>query len=261
MSARRVDFHCITIAHEHEPLRRAAASADPFARGGDVARARTGERVAKATCMKKSFVQSMRFVVVTTLVCTVTFAQPAAAQFEAAGFATFTNSGQFDETDVGFGGRASWYPPRLDVVSIEAELAHYPRDYPSGEAGSAFSSARWEAFFGGTVGPRFGRVRPFAKVRPGFLRYNDSPQPFACILIFPPPLACALADGATLTAVDVGGGLELALTDRSRFRFDIGDRLLRYEGPVRSIDGDVHEDAFWGHDLRVTVGVGFRLLR
>lgn len=195
---------------------------------------------------------------VATFVCTVAFAPPAAAQFEAGAFVAVANPGQFNDIDLGLGGRASWRPDTLPLVTIEAELAHYPSEYPADEAGSAFSSARWDAFFGGTVGPQLGPLRPFAKLRPGFVSYQKSPEPLACIAIFPPPLVCSLAEGATLAALDVGGGLEVVLTDRSRVRLDLGDRMVRYEGPVRDLDGELHDEAFWGHDLRVTLGVGYR---
>jgi hypothetical protein len=39
-----------------------------------------------------------------------------------------------------------------------------------------------------------------------------APEPFACILIFPPPLACTLGAGRTLAVLDAGGGIEVAIT-------------------------------------------------
>jgi hypothetical protein len=100
-------------------------------------------------------------------------------------------------------------------------------------------------------------VRPFARLRPGFVTFREAPQPFACILIFPPPLACVLGAGDTLFALDIGGGVEVFTTRRTFLRVDAGDRLLRYPGPVFR-DGTAEEDGFFSHDFRFAVGGGLR---
>lgn len=157
----------------------------------------------------------------------------------------------FDESDLGIGGRVSWYP--LGLIGVEAEMTFYPRDYPESRA---FSRGRREALFGATVGPTFGRVRPFARARAGFTRFQEAPQPFPCILIFPPPLQCSLASGATARAIDIGGGLEVIATRRTFLRFDAGDLLLRYPGPVFDNEGAVRENGFLSHNLRISLGGG-----
>src|SRR5687768_17399582 len=134
-------------------------------------------------------------------------AQTTSERFHLAGHIAMTSSGEFDAADAGFGGRIAWLPSGL--FGVEAELTHYPSDYPDG---MAFSRARWEGLFGVTLGWTFDRVRPFAKVRPGFLNIREAPAPIACIAIFPPPLACTLASGQTLFAFDLGGGIDLSLT-------------------------------------------------
>jgi hypothetical protein len=180
-------------------------------------------------------------------------AQPVSERFQVAGHIATATSGEFDETDVGIGGRLAWLPSR--VFGVEAELTHYPSDYPDGVA---FSRARWEGLFGVTVGWTFDRVRPFGKVRPGFLNIREAPAPIACIAIFPPPLACTLASGETLFAFDVGGGVDLPLTSRTFIRVDVGDRLVRYKGPVFDQNRTVREDSFFGHDFRFAAGAGVR---
>jgi molybdate transport system substrate-binding protein len=162
-------------------------------------------------------------------------------------------SSQFDRTDPGFGGRLGWRASGL--FAIEAEVMLYPRDYPDD---SAFSRARWEGLFGATIGPAFDRVRPFAKVRPGFVTFREAPEPFACILIFPPPLACTLGAGRTVFALDVGGGLDVFVTRKTFLRVDAGDRLVKYPGPVFDENFVARDEGFFGHDFRFAAGGGVR---
>jgi hypothetical protein len=162
-------------------------------------------------------------------------------------------SSQFDAADAGIGARVGWHATPL--VALEAEVVHYPSHFAGDPA---FSRSRLEGLFGATVGPRLGRVRPFARVRPGFLRVQAAPEPLACIAIFPPPLACELASGRTLTALDLGGGVDVSVGERTFVRIDGGDRLVRYPGPVFDTDRNVQDDAFFSHDVRVAVAGGIR---
>ncbi len=120
-------------------------------------------------------------------------AQGSHPPFDAGGQIVAASLEQFDGSDFGFGGRFAWHP--LALLGVEAELDLYPGEFPEGRA---FSRRRVEGLFGVTAGPRFDRVRLFGKLRAGFLRVGEAPRPFACILIFPPPLACTLAAGHTL---------------------------------------------------------------
>lgn len=163
------------------------------------------------------------------------------------------SSSQFDAADVGLGGRLAWHP--IGLVGVEAEINFYSGDFPEPRP---FSRVRVEGLFGSTVGPRFDRIRPFARLRPGFVRFHEAPAPFPCILIFPPPLACALASGGTLLAIDAGGGVEIAATSRTFVRVDAGDRVLRYPGPVFDSHRDVRERSFFSHDFRFAAGAGVR---
>src|SRR5688572_2731545 len=78
-----------------------------------------------------------------------------------------SDSDQFHTRDVGLGGRLSWQPN--PVIGVEGEFTIYSDLFSDGVA---FSDGRAEGLFGATVGPRLGRVRPFARARPGFLRYR-----------------------------------------------------------------------------------------
>jgi hypothetical protein len=162
-------------------------------------------------------------------------------------------SGEFDTADTGVGGRVSWRPHPF--FGLEAELNVFPQDFPSERP---FSRGRLEGLFGATAGATFNRIRPFARVRPGFVLVHQAPEPFACILIFPPPLPCTLAAGRTLVAIDVGGGLDIVTTPRTFVRVDLGDRLLKYPGPVFDADRSIRERSFFVHEFRVATGAGLR---
>jgi hypothetical protein len=171
-------------------------------------------------------------------------------RFEAAAQIATAHSSEFDANDTGVGGRFAWHPTA--PIGAEAEMNVYPRGFPSA---SSFSSSRIEGLFGVTVGPRFARIRPFGKLRPGFLSFHG--QPVVCILIFPPPLSCVLATGRTVFALDAGGGVEVFATERTVVRVDVGDRLLKYPGPSFR-NGRATEGSFFSHDFRLSAGAGLR---
>jgi hypothetical protein len=172
---------------------------------------------------------SVRAVLVSALMVAPQYAaaQSADSQFHAGIHVAAARSGEFEKTDFGIGGLLSWRPGGL--FGADAELTFYPSDFADEPA---FSASRVEGLFGVTIGPRIGSIRPFAKFRPGFVRFAEAPEPFACILIFPPPLAFG--------------------------RVDAGDRLVKYPGPVIQTDGSVQDESFFGHDFRVQIGGGVR---
>jgi hypothetical protein len=199
------------------------------------------------------------FVAIALLACAwpdAALAQPRQGRFEIGAQLTSTTSGEFDQGDIGVGGRFSWHPAHpAALVGIEAEIDRYPSDFPDRQP---FSRGRTEGLFGVTVGPRLDRLRPFAKLRPGFVRFQEAPHPFACILIFPPPLACALASGQTVFALDIGGGVELFTTRKTFVRVEGGDRLLKYPGPVFDSSRMAEDNGFFSHDFRFAIGGGLR---
>ena len=163
-------------------------------------------------------------------------------------------SGEFETVDVGFGGRVSWRP--INMLGLETEINLFPQHFPDGRP---FSRRRLEALFGVTAGvPAAGRLRPFARLRPGVVSVAEAPAPLACILIYPPPLACTLAGGRTLLAIDVGGGIDIGTSATTFVRVDVGDRLLRYPGPAFGADRIVHDGFFFVHEFRFAAGGGLR---
>jgi hypothetical protein len=193
---------------------------------------------------------------VRVLVASIAFALLAAGEvsaqerFDASAHIAIARSTEFDDADTGVGGRLSWHPAA--PVGAEAEMTFYPAGFPSG---SSFSRSRIEGLFGVTVGPRLNHVRPFARLRPGFLAFRG--QPVVCILIFPPPLTCQLAAGRTVFALDLGGGVELFPGSKTLVRIDAGDRMLKYPGPSFR-NGRATQESFYSHDFRVSAGAGVR---
>ncbi len=181
-------------------------------------------------------------------------AQSSADAFQVGAQLAVARSGQFESTELGIGGRVSWHP--VAMLGFESEIDLYPADFPSD--GIPFSTRRVEGLFGVTAGPRLARVRPFAKVRAGFLHYSPPTEGFACIAIFPPPLNCLMAAGGTRAIFDVGGGLEVFTGERTFVRIDAGDRMVRLPAPT-FVDGlNLRETAFFSHDFRLSVGGGLR---
>ncbi|HXV59713.1 MAG TPA: outer membrane beta-barrel protein [Vicinamibacteria bacterium] len=173
---------------------------------------------------------------------------------ELSGLLTTTFQHELDTTDLGFGGRIGYRATPL--LGIEGELSFYPGDVPERVT---FTRSRLEGLFGITVGPRFNRFSVFGKARPGFVRFAGAHEPIPCILIFPPPLSCVLAEGRTVFALDLGGGIELYPTERSLVRVDLSNLLLRYPAPAINRDREaVTEDSFWGGNLKLTFSMGLR---
>ena len=177
-----------------------------------------------------------------------------AQSFEAGIHVPVSQWGEFDGTDTGIGARLTWQPSSL--IGVDADLAWYPGDFPSGNF--AFSGSRVEGLFGVTAGPRVDRLRPFAKIAAGFLRSSEAPEPFACIAIFPPPLNCLMAAGHTMPAIEIGGGVQFDVASRTFARVDVSGRWLRYPGPSFSTFPALREGEFWGAGLRLSFGAGVR---
>jgi hypothetical protein len=164
----------------------------------------------------------------------------------------FIDYDQFDESDFGLGADFSYR--FTDWLAADAQLSYFPSEL--GEPAS-FSGSRLMGLIGVRLGHRFGGVGVYGAVRPGFASFSEAREPRACILIYPPPLACTLG-GSTVFALDLGAGLELTPGDRLVIRGEVGDLLLKYPGPGFDKDREVFEDSLWSHNLRVTASVGLR---
>jgi hypothetical protein len=88
--------------------------------------------------------------------------------------------------------------------------------------------------------------------------FRESSEPFACILIFPPPLECSLATGQTMFALDIGGGFEVQATPRTFLRVDAGDLLLKYSWPTTDSADRPRQGSFFSSNFRFAAGAGWR---
>lgn len=192
------------------------------------------------------------------LAASIVVGRPASAQtaehaLEIAATFMSTDSGQFHTKDAGVGGRLGWRV--TPVLGLEGEITYHSDAFSDGDP---ISAGRVEGLVGATAGPRLGAFRPFVSIRPGFVRYRAKDGPVACIATFPPPLSCTLANGRTVFAFDLGGGVEASPTPRTVLRLAVSDRMLRYPAPAIDTSGEQHDDSFTGHDLRIAIGAGFR---
>lgn len=160
---------------------------------------------------------------------------------------------EFKGADSGFGARIGWRP--IPLLGLEAELNWYPGEFP--DTTVPFSDRRIETVLAVTAGPRVNRFRPFVRAGAGMLRTTRASKVFACIAIFPPPLACLLAGGDTLPSFEVGGGLEFTPTGATFLRLDAGDRIVKYPGPTLT-GGTRQDEGFLGHAFRFSFGGGWR---
>jgi len=193
-------------------------------------------------------------IVVAVLAVLATDATASAQSFEAGAHVVWSQWSEFKGTDWGIGGRLTWKP--MSSIGVDAGLTWYPSDFPPDRI--SFSGSRVEGLLGVTIGPRVNRIRPFAKAAAGFLKVAQPPEAFACVAIFPPPLACQMASGPTMQALEIGGGVELSTTTSSFVRVDVADRMLKYPGPTFDENFERRDDGFWGHGLRFTLGAGVR---
>jgi hypothetical protein len=163
-----------------------------------------------------------------------------------------TRFSEFEDTGVAM--TASVSRRVVGWLALEAQLGFSPSDLGR----PPFSASRVEVFLGARAGSRLGPLRWFAAARPGFLRLAKAEEPFACILIYPPPLECTLQSGRTLPALQLGAGLEAHPGARALVRIEVGGLLLRYPGPAFTRNRETFDDALWSWNPRASVSLGVR---
>lgn len=186
-------------------------------------------------------------------------AQPPGRRVEVGVQASFLRLGEFDTTNAGIGGRASF--ALTGWAALDAEGNFFPSDdvlLPStGLAPSlrvTYHRRRTDAFLGLRLGMREGRLGVFARVRPGFTRLSEKGGGPECV---GPQCALVLLvrpEYGTEFALDLGGGLEFHPSARTVARFDLGDTMIRHRGLAPPC---------WGtdctrHYLSSRLGVGVR---
>jgi hypothetical protein len=138
-------------------------------------------------------------------------------------------------------------------VAVEGEINFFPKNYPEARPGrSSLSGQQTQGLFGLKAGMRSSRAGVFGKVRPGYMRFGQAPEPLVCIAVFPPPFECEIARGRTEFALDLGGVVEFYPSRHTVVRFDLGDTVVNFRGPF--FEGR----RFTTHNLQFNAGAGFR---
>lgn len=150
------------------------------------------------------------------------------------------------DTLLGGGIRLGYYIINNLAVEAEGNIFKRPSD---------LKGRRSEGLFGIKWGRRSERAGVFAKVRPGFMRFDN-------ILTFVrSPLNNVQQKTNVYFALDVGGVVEVYPTRRSMIRFDFGDTIVRFTN--RQIEG-FEPGAIpilkttYAHYFQFSAGMGFR---
>lgn len=132
---------------------------------------------------------------------------------------TYIDLAAADASAWGVGGRFGWEV--LPYLTLEADVTAFPQDV--GRVGSFV-----QVLGGAKVGGRTRGYGIFAKLRPGFVRFDrDFIQPgTACIAVVPTPRACLAT--RTNGALDFGTVLEIYPTSSLTLRADIGTTYIWY---------------------------------
>ena len=166
------------------------------------------------------------------------------------------------ETRAGFGGRFSYN--LTDYLAVEAEGNFFPESDLSDLSGP--DGHIYQGQFGVKAGKRFSKVGVFAKFRPGFVGFSRVSQLTGTRTITFGNQQFTIGDfrigKESFFSTDVGGVLEIYLSDRILTRFDIGDTIIRY-GTFRrqgiSLSGAILvRPAETRHNLQFSAGIGFR---
>jgi hypothetical protein len=142
-------------------------------------------------------------------VCLIAAAVPARAQtpFYLGAHISGHRLAELNNSRFGYGFLGG-YEAYLPFVSVETEVNFFPTT-DGGDLGET------QAFFGVKFGKKIGRWGGFIKVRPGFTHFGGGAFP------------TRLTD-KTHFALDLGGGVEYALTPRIDLRLDVGDTRIHY---------------------------------
>jgi hypothetical protein len=150
-----------------------------------------------------------------------------------------------DATDVGFGGMFAWHANNSFGIDTRVDF------YPTGGGEVLRGGRKLVALAGPRIGWRAERVGLFGAIRGGVARITEGRGFGVCILIFPPPESCYVAE--TRPAFDLAGIVEFYPGGRTRLRFEIGSLAMRLspESTRFAQPGD------YSQNLHVGGGVGF----
>jgi hypothetical protein len=156
---------------------------------------------------------------------------------------TYLDLGALEQSAWGVGGRVGF--DALPGITLEAEVNVFPAE-------DALTGTIVQGVGGMKLGGRGRTYGLFAKVRPGFLRFErDFIQPGSvCPAVFPTPPAC-LATRTNL-ALDFGSVVELYPSSRLTLRLDLGTTYVWYGSR-----GDTGNRRYGNFQLGIGAGVRF----
>ena len=140
-------------------------------------------------------------------------------------------------------------------IAVEAEVNTYQRPPTHDPA----TLGKWSnGFFGLKLSKPVNNFKLFAKVRPGYARFNGVTS---VQVLSDDSLAVNLIKDNHFFAVDIGGGIELYPSRRTIVRLDAGDAIIRFTGrPGKGFDpfSNVVQRTYYGHNFIFTAGFAVR---
>ncbi|HEV8484905.1 MAG TPA: outer membrane beta-barrel protein [Blastocatellia bacterium] len=170
-----------------------------------------------------------------------------------------------DRTPLGFGGRIGYNINRFWSLEVEANVFPEQNRLDLGDIvccanGTVIDGRIVEGLAGTKIGLRKGKLGIYGRLRPGFLHFSRSLGDCTPIPGIGPQ--CSFDKGRTDFALDVGGTVELHISERWFMRSDVGDIIQRFSG----LPGDRQRLPFLlsdtssqlYHNFQFTTGVGYR---
>jgi hypothetical protein len=168
-----------------------------------------------------------------------------------------------ERSAMGGGGRAVYNLNRF--WSLEAEVNVFPEQNVFFQhagvvccgVGTVIDGRIVEGLAGTKIGLRRRRVGVYGRARPGFLHFGRTLGD--CSRIFGVGLDCSFDKARTDFVLDVGGSLELYVSNRWFTRFDVGDIIQFFPGlrpGLPFLPSDARAQKY--HNLQFSTGTGFR---
>lgn len=198
--------------------------------------------------MKKSLFASFFIAALLTIAAQqAAYAQSELPKVEVGAHYTLLRFEDFDTNDSGVGLRGTINLTKY--IAVEGEFNFLPERRVNFADPIYINGRRYQGLFGVKSGVRSERFGVFGKVRPGFIRFGESRLNPLVLPIVPVP---ATAE-STEFALDIGGVFEFYPSNKTLFRFDIGDTIIRFDRS--SVSG---RPSFTTHNLQLSTGFGLR---
>lgn len=163
------------------------------------------------------------------------------------------SSNDIDDLVIGGGLRVAYNITRRFAVEAEGSVFQRP------QTSDAATRGRWaQGFFGLKVAKRLDKLSIFAKVRPGFSRFDGITSVMSGRNGMP---EINPTKDNSFFAVDFGGGAEVYPTRRTIVRLDISDVIIRYTNrPGRNYNpvSNPLSNTYFGNTFRLSIGFAVR---